>query len=568
VVHDEEYGDCASDIGIGSVCCNGDECDLFDLVIETSECVAGVFEMTFDFEYIGTTNDFFDWEIPGIGSGFASFDDLPLTIGIEENDMNILHLIINENDNPECNIEGTFENPCLDSGECFIGELNVEVSECEGNMFFVVINFAYENTSNHFIVNGNGNSYGTFSYEALPITIDGLEANCDMNFEFVVHDVEFNDCASGFGIGEVCCDDEECDLFNLDFETSECDGNFFHVIVDFDYSGNTNEFFDWEIPGINSGTAAFIELPITIEIENITESQFTFFANENDNPDCSIVGTFGNPCYDSEACVIDNVTAEVIQCEEELFDVEIDFEFANVGVSFSIVGNGVEYGTFEYSDLPIIISELSADCELEYEFVITDLENEGCSDFVEIGTICCEDFNQINEITSQTIIDGESFKIIFNIENTTLKDCNIEVYVGGELYTTITSNESTFEMGPFDCGQDNVLVIELVNSCTGEGLTFELDLSDIECITDVKFNLDSIELNWNMYQKVLSIDGKIPVTVDIQLLNAQGALIIAENQVHSGWNRNLEELPGGIYFVRIIESKSNSNGFVRKILIY
>jgi hypothetical protein len=84
----------------------------------------------------------------------------------------------------------------------------------------------------------------------------------------------------------------------------------------------------------------------------------------------------------------------------------------------------------------------------------------------------------------------------------------------------------------------------------------------------VKFNLDSIELNWNMYQKVLSIDGKIPVTVDIQLLNAQGALIIAENQVHSGWNRNLEELPGGIYFVRIIESKSNSNGFVRKILIY
>ena len=107
----------------------------------------------------------------------------------------------------------------------------IEVSECDGNLFFVVINFEYANTSDEFKVVGNGNNYGTYAYADLPITIDGLEADCDLQFEFGVQDLEFNDCGSAIGIGEVCCDDEECDLFDLDFDVSECDGDYFKYIA-------------------------------------------------------------------------------------------------------------------------------------------------------------------------------------------------------------------------------------------------------------------------------------------------------------------------------------------------
>ncbi len=567
VVNDVNNNDCASDIVIGEVCCE-EECDLFDLVIETTECDGGEFGVTFDFEYTGTTNNFFNWEIPGVGDGTAEFSDLPLTIGIENSNTSVFELIINENDNPDCAIDGSFDNPCFGE-ECFIGELDVEVSECDGNFFFVVINFEYENTGDQFTVNGNGNNYGTFSYSDLPITIDGIESDCSIQYEFVVNDVNNDDCASDIVIGEVCCEGEECDLFELNFDVSECDGDFFSVEIDFEYTGNTNEYFVWEISGIGNGMDLFSNLPISIEIENSTDPQFTFFANEIENPNCSIVETFGNPCYDSEECVIDAVGAEVIACEEDLFDVEINFEYENVGSTFSIEGNGVEYGTFSYNDLPVILTGLTADCGLEYEFVVSDNENEQCSGFVELGIICCEDFNQIEGLESETVIDGEVFRITFDITNTTLKGCDIEVFIDGELYETLADDESSFTVGPFDCDQDNVIEIKLINSCSGAEWILMFDLSDINCITDVDITLDSIDLKWNMIQKTLTLEGEVPVSVNVQLVNAQGALILAENDVKIGWSKNLNNYPSGLYFVRIVDNgSSSSHGFIKKVLIY
>ncbi|MEM9547342.1 MAG: T9SS type A sorting domain-containing protein [Bacteroidota bacterium] len=568
IVADIDNNDCASDVGIGEVCCDGDDCDLFDLVIETSECDEGVFEVTFDFEYSGTTNDYFDWEIPGYDSGFAEFGDLPLTLTIQNTNMGGFGIFINENDNPDCAVAGEFENPCFESEDCFIGELDVDVSECDGNFFYVEINFEYANTSNQFKVVGNGNNYGSFSYDDLPIQIE-IESDCDLQYEFGVQDLEFNDCGSAVGIGEVCCDDEECDLFELDFDVSECDGDYFVVVVDFEYVGNSEELFVWEIPGIGSGTESFADLPMTIEIENTTESQFTFFANEIENPDCGIVGTFGNPCYDDEACTIDGVTAEVIACEEDLFDVEIDFDYDNVSNSFTIVGNGVEYGSFEYDDLPVILTGLNADCELEYEFVVKDNENEECSDFVEIGTICCEDFNQINGMQSETIIVGEIFNITFDIINTTLKGCNIDVYIDDELLEVLGDDESLFTVGPFECGQEGTFEIKLINSCSGAEWKMTFDLSEIECITDVEVTLDSIDLIWNMDNKSLSLEGQVPVSVDVQVINTQGALLFAEKGVSIGWSKDLQNIPGGLYFVRIIDSTLTSRpGFIKKIVVH
>ncbi|MDF1694828.1 MAG: T9SS type A sorting domain-containing protein [Saprospiraceae bacterium] len=570
VVIDSENDDCASDVGIGEVCCEDEPCDLFDLVIETSECDGGVFMVTFDFEYTGTTNEFFNWEIPGINSGTAAFEDLPVTISIENVDSGVFVLEINENDNSDCSIVGEFENPCVEDGECFIGELNVEVSECDGNFFFVVIDFEYENTSDQFTVAGNGTNYGTFAYGDLPITIDGIESNCDIQYEFVVYDANNDDCLNEAVIGAVCCEDGECDLSELDFDVSDCENGSFSIVVDFEYEGNTEESFVWEIPGIGSGTSLFSDLPITIEIESTTDAQFTFFANEIENPDCSIVGTFGNPCFDGEECWIDGVSALVIACEEDLFDVEIDFEYDNVGTSFSIVGNGVEYGSFSYDDLPIVLTGLAANCELEYEFVISDNDNEQCSDFVELGTICCEDFNQINDIESETIIiDGVAFKITFDIGNTTLKGCQIEVYVGGELYTTLESSASIFEIGPFDCGQDDILEILLINTCSEDELSFTVDLSDIECVSNVEEELLDVDFHWNMFQKVLSIEGENALDLDVQILNAQGALVISQMSIQTGWSTNLETLPAGLYFVRMVDSNSISRkGLIKKIVVY
>ncbi len=663
VVNDVEFNDCASDVGIGVICCDDEDCFIGELDVEVSECDGNFYFVTIDFEYENTSDQF---TVAGNGNNYGtySYADLPITIdGLESNCDLEVEFVVNDVEFNDCASDVGIGVVCCDDEGCFIGELDVEISECDGNFFFVVINFEYENTSNQFTVAGNGNNYGTYSYSDLPITIDGLESDCDLEYEFVVYDAVIDDCASDIEIGEICCDEEqceivsidfgdnpiceegyivtewlilgenisevgfdifinndfyifveynetnwydfdienpgteyftimacdndnedccytwevmnpcfegeECDLFDLDFDVSECDGDYFILEVDFEYTGNTNESFVWEIPGIGSGTDLFSNLPLVIEIENSTESQFTFFANEVENPDCSIVGTFGNPCYDSDECVIDGVTAVVVVCEDDLFDVEIDFEYDNVGSTFSIVGNGVEYGTFEYSDLPVVLTGLAADCNLEYEFVVMDNENEECSDFVEIGTICCEDFNQINGLNSITIIEGEIFNVTFDITNTTLKGCKIEVYVDGDLYETLSDEESSFTVGPFDCGQEGVIEITLINTCSDAEWTLMFDLANIDCTTGVEINIDVNDLKWNMMQKTLTLEGENPVSVNVQLMNAQGALILAENGVEIGWSRDFSNYPRGLYFVRVVDNKSNSGqGFIKKILIH
>jgi hypothetical protein len=71
--------------------------------------------------------------------------------------------------------------------------------------------------------------------------------------------------------------------------------------------------------------------------------------------------------------------------------VTLDFEFDQVpGEGFSIAGNGVQYGNFTYSSLPIILGPFVANDEIQWEFVVADLVNPGCLDFIDVGQISCE----------------------------------------------------------------------------------------------------------------------------------------------------------------------------------
>ena len=88
-------------VEIGEVCCTG--CELSNLNFGHLEVCnsSNEFELVIDFDYIGTTNDFFDWEVLGIDDGFALFEDLPITVGVENDDIEVLMVIICENDKPK-----------------------------------------------------------------------------------------------------------------------------------------------------------------------------------------------------------------------------------------------------------------------------------------------------------------------------------------------------------------------------------------------------------------------------------------------------------------------------------
>ncbi len=580
IVNDVNNNDCTNFTGLDPVCCEED-CELFDLILDVSECVQGSFDLTINFEYSGTTNDFYDYIVYDqlneiVAQGYAPFAQLPLVLSITNTESQYFVVSIFENDNDGCFITGEIENSCYEeSGNCLIGEITITQSDCNDEGFFsVTLDFEYDNTSDQFTVNGNGNSYGTFSYADLPITIDGLEANCDIEYEFVVHDVNKNDCASDIGIGIVCCEDEECELLDLNLDSGECTDGGFELTIDFEYSGTTNDFYDYIIYDqmneiIAQGNAPFAQLPLIILIVNTESEYFIVSIFENDNDGCFVTGEIENPCFEPPVgdCFIDDVTAVVLACEGDVFDVQIGFESDNTSDQFIINGNGNNYGTFSYADLPITLTGLEADCTTEFEFVIHDVNDNDCTAGVDYGPVCCEDFNNILEIIITDFIDEDFINIDVNVIISLLNGCDLEVYLDGNLYSILTAESTNFDIGPFECNTDQVVVLTFVNTCTNESVDFEIDISDIDCTTSVEsFDITDVVI-WNQTQKQLLVNQAIDGSYNLQVLSIDGRLVSQNNQIQQGQVIDLNSIHPGLYIVRLIDEDKGKIGLM-KILVY
>jgi len=242
------------------------------------------------------------------------------------------------------------------SAQCIIDGVTAEITACEGDVFDVSINFDFDNTSDQFTIAGNGNNYGTFNYSELPIVLNTLQADCQTEYEFVVTDVNNNDCSDFVVLGTVCCEGV-CDIVSIE-STDEliCVEGF--IIADWFILGENISEVGFDIY-INNDFYLFVEYNETniydFDIENPGTEFFTFKACDNDNPDCCYTLELMNPCFEDNVCTIGEIFVDITDCVENEFGIIINFEYANTSDQFTVAGNGVSYGTFSYSDLPITI---------------------------------------------------------------------------------------------------------------------------------------------------------------------------------------------------------------------
>ena len=93
----------------------------------------------------------------------------------------------------------------------------------------------------------------------------------------------------------------------------------------------------------------------------------------------------------AQDCKLFELDFKKLDCDSnKYFQVKINFAYKNTSSCFKINGNGIDYGSFEYSKLPITLDSLKGDCSKEYEFVITDCEYHDCRLVKELGKVCCE----------------------------------------------------------------------------------------------------------------------------------------------------------------------------------
>ncbi len=400
-------------------------CHLYEVVYEHSECdEEGNFNISFDFQH-QNTSDSFHLYIENILYGTFAYADLPIQVLNVEGNGEELHYLFKDAVNEDCHTLKEITGPdCDGQGDCDLGELNIEQLPCnEDNHFYVVIDFYHINTSDHFKVQGNGNLYGTFNYDDLPITLGPFNGNVNTSYEFGITDLEFTDCHIGGGIEAPYCEEEGCHLYEVSYDYSECneDGNY-SITFNFQHE-NTSDSFKVYRGNDYMGVFAYSDLPITLGTFQGNGQGHLFIFKDLENPECKVIKEVpGINCENELECDINEVSASISNCDNEgQFFVEIDFNFMNVSDSFSIQGNGISYGHFSYDDLPVILGPFDGDSEQSYEFGVHDLIFEGCHAGTFITPPYCENgfAEPLMNITLSNIvcINANSYTADVDIDN-------------------------------------------------------------------------------------------------------------------------------------------------------
>ncbi len=281
------------------------------------------------------------------------------------------------------------------SAECEIDSIIVELSDCtDDGKVEVWIHFNHNQDSlGEFKVAGNGTEYGTYKYKDLPVNIGTIEVNPDLIYEFVAIDLSTENCSSAIDFGKIRCTTGDCSIQEVvitPIDTCIEEGQYearLSVIA-----AGTDAVDVW-INEEYSGFYPLSQLPSNILVSRRDSDYDIIKVAGNDNPDCrKIVEVLPPKCGSAHECGISHLDIIPVECDEATFYLKVKIDhFGPHGKSFSLRGNGEEYGVFKYQELPVFLGPFTAGLRDSLEFIATDLMYEECMvEAVISGSPCRE----------------------------------------------------------------------------------------------------------------------------------------------------------------------------------
>jgi hypothetical protein len=464
VVKDLVTTTCTDFVVVGQVNCGG-ACDIFDMSAVPGDCNPdGTYPLTINFFYVTPTDDHFDVIYQGQNIGFFALADLPVTIPHFQDNGNTNQAIkVCINDNAACCAEKAFTAPNCSAGDCHIFDMTAVAGPCENGMFYVTIDFQHENTGDDgFKVQGNGNIYGQFSYDDLPVVLGPFAGNGTANYEFVVKDISHPACSAFSNLGTVSCAlTASCDIFDLVIEPGDCnDDGTYPIFIEFGISNSITNYYKIFYDGELIGTRHIAMQPGIIEhFQDNGEAHPLLQICMTDQPDCCASVEFTAPdCPEPADCHITNVVAEAHNCENGQFYVDIEFDHENTGnEGFMIFGNGVVYGIFDYGHPFYTIGPFSGNGAI-YEFVIKDLQFPDCKAFAHIGPIYCNGQCHLYDLHAEVSAcnDDGKYSVTLDFEYANAGDEGFKVFGNGNVYGYFSYDDLPVTIGLFNCCGDEL----------------------------------------------------------------------------------------------------------------
>ena len=278
------------------------------------------------------------------------------------------------------------------SQPCQITQVTATPLPCNALTFMVSVNLQVNNpASPGFTLAGNGVIYGTFLYSDLPIIVGPLLGDNESSYEFIAWDVDNPGCQNFVKITAADCG-PICDFSHFTMHMISCvTNNVAAVTIDFDHTETAGAAFDiYYANGQYLTSALYASLPY--DILNFTTNgaaPITVKICDKSNPTCC--ESFTVPAIDCNPnnCEIYNLIADP-ECLSGNFVVHLDFDIAHpASDSFTVHGNTLNYGTFGYNELPVVLGPLNGNSNINWDFIIQDKVLPSCTKDYLLGIYHC-----------------------------------------------------------------------------------------------------------------------------------------------------------------------------------
>lgn len=486
---------------LGPINCNQQPCEIFELVVDPLECNNdGTYQLFINFEVENPGNEFFDvYNQEGEIIGYFPLAELPLIIPNFHGSGNAVDVIkVCINDHPDCCRVREFEAPnCNGGGDCHIFDVIAEAHPCTPNgIFYVDIAFEFENVGNEgYKILGNGNNYGTFSYNEPFPTLGPFNGDGETVYEFVVLDLQHPDCSDFAVIEPINCNALPCEIFDLTVTTLNCnnDGTY-PIVIDFEVENPGNDFFEvFAHDGELIGYFPLNELPLTIQhFHPSGEPVDVIKVCINDHPDCCRWAEFEAPNCNGGECQIFEIGLDPLECDGDgTYALLLNLEHQNTsGVGFDVFSQGDFIGFYSYDDLPVTVHHFPQRINSEYDIItVCDNDNPNCCKTIEFMGLNCtgQGSCHIYEVvaTPQSCTPNGVFYVDISFEFENVGTQGYKIQGNGHNYGTFSYNESFPTLGPFDGDGETIyefVIIDLQHpECSNYAELGPIDCSGNNC---------------------------------------------------------------------------------------
>ncbi|HUR30558.1 MAG TPA: T9SS type A sorting domain-containing protein, partial [Saprospiraceae bacterium] len=305
---------------------------------------------------------------------------------------------------PDCCDVFEFNTPVCD-GSCHIVDLIAATGVCTSDSTFVVeltletFNMPGDSVS----VFANDQFVGVFFNNPDFIRIEDFPLLPGETTVITVCASEAPDCCDTYTIENPSCG-ENCNIFDIVVDVLDCTSDTtFGAVISFQHENITNAGFDVWIGDNYLGFFTLEQIPVVSgSIPSNSSGNYNVTICVNDNSACCESLEFNGPVCGEQECQISNLEWSLSNCDDEgNFFFILDFDFINVGgEGFNVVGNGNNYGNFDYANVPIEIGPFPTDNTV-YEFLVFDALDVSCFAVIVPGIVDCE--VSTNEISHEGI---------------------------------------------------------------------------------------------------------------------------------------------------------------------